>query len=150
MKDVCDAFEAKVAAGEYSNLVSVVADAPQCLHVRGAVQLVDLDSLDSQDEAQVVQRKRLDLEALCKHYHRHGSTATFMASVCKKPLDDGSTARLCYCFPKYQLSHALEKKAEMLAALQLGLSTCPDDVRHAAASPKTGRAGDCPMPVAAR
>ena len=139
MKDVCDALEAKLAAGEYSNLLSVVADAPQSLHVRGAIQLVDLDSLDSQDEAQVVQRKRLDLEALCQHYHKHGSTGTFVASVCKKPLENGSVARLCYCFPKYKLSHALEKKSELLAALQLGLSTCTEDVRQAAASPKTGR-----------
>ena len=71
-------------------------------------------------------------------FRKHGPTGTFMASVCKKPLDDGSVARLCYAFPKFQLTHAVEKKADMLAALQLGLAMCPQEVRNSAASPQTG------------
>ncbi|CAL1161178.1 unnamed protein product [Cladocopium goreaui] len=138
MKGVCDSFHSKLAAGDYENLKAAVADAPSCLHVRSQKQSVQVDSLDSEQEAQVVHRERLDLDALCKWFHKHGPTGTFVASVCNKPLDDGSTARLCYAFPKYCLQHALQKKPEMLAALQLGLSLTSEEVRHATASPLTG------------
>jgi len=138
MKGVCDSFHSKLAAGDYENLKAAVVDAPSCLHVRSQKQSVQVDSLDSEQEAQVVHRERLDLDALCKWFHKHGPTGTFVASVCNKPLDDGSTARLCYAFPKYCLQHALQKKPEMLAALQLGLSLTSEEVRHAAASPLTG------------
>lgn len=138
MVDICSSLQAKIKAGDYDNLVPVVAEPWSALHAAPKAQAVDLDSLDSGDEPKVVQRKRLDLDALAKHYHQHGPTGTFAASVCNMSLEDGSVARLVYAFPKYCMQHAVERKSEMTGALLLGLASTEEQVRHALASPHTG------------
>lgn len=96
------------------------------------LQLLDLDRLDSQDEAPVVQRKRLDFHPFCKHFHRHRPTGPLRACLQEAAGRWQCIARLCYWF---QLTHAAEKKAEMLAALQLGLSArCEECCRYCLSS----------------
>jgi hypothetical protein len=138
MVDICSSLQAKIKAGDYDNLVPVVAEPWSALHVARKALAVDLDSLDSGDEPKVVQRKRLDLDALAKHYHEHEPTGTFAASVCNMSLEDGSVARLVYAFPKYCMQHAVERKSEMTGALLLGLASAEEQVQHALASPQTG------------
>ena len=139
MIDVCLSLQSKINAGDYDNMLTVVHEPWKGLHVAQRSTLLDMDSLDSADEPQVVQRKRLgDLQALVQHYHKHGPTGTFQASVCKGTLDDGSQTRLVYTFPKFCLAHAVDRKADMSSALLLGLASTEEHVRHALASPATG------------
>ena len=98
MVDICSSLQAKIKAGDYDNLVPVVAEPWSALHVARKALAVDLDSLDSGDEPKVVQRKRLDLDALAKHYHEHEPTGTFAASVCNMSLEDWLCGQTGLCF----------------------------------------------------
>jgi hypothetical protein len=136
--DACAAVVSKLKNGDYNNLVCALSAPWRSLLVNDKPQVQDVDSLDSQGEPQLVQRKRCDLDSLLKHFRTHGPTGTYAASVCKVPLENGHQARLVYVLPKFNLEHASSRKQEMSAALRLALSTSEAEVRHAAASLETG------------
>lgn len=137
--DVCACVAAKLKAGDYDNLKFAVEDPWRRLIVADKAQVQEVDSLDSQDEPQLVIRKRHDLDSILRHFRQHGPTGTFCASVCQIDLDTGSQARLAYVLPKYHLDHAQNRKQEMSAALRLALATSEVEVQHAAASIETGQ-----------
>lgn len=139
--DVAAALTSKLRNGDYDKMLATVAQPWQSLQVSDKAQLQDVDSLDSDDEPQLVQRKRLDLEAILKHFRRHGPTGTFIASVCSLALQNGCSARLVYVLPKYSLQHAAKRKQEMASALRLALATSEEEVARAAASLQTGLVG---------
>ena len=139
--DVAAALTSKLRNGDYDKTLATVAQPWQSLQVSDKAQLQDVDSLDSDDEPQLVQRKRLDLEAILKHFRRHGPTGTFIASVCSLTLQNGCSARLVYVLPKYSLQHAAKRKQEMASALRLALATSEEEVARAAASLQTGLVG---------
>lgn len=138
MADVCHAFKANLEAGQYDNLVSAVAEPWKALSVPVKKQQTFEDCLDSDDEPLRVARKRLCMDDLVKHYHQHGATGTFAASVCDISLEDGQKSRLCYAFPKWNLQNAIKKQGELCGTLKLGLAQSAQDVHRAASSLETG------------
>lgn len=56
MIDVCLSLQSKINAGDYDNMLTVVHEPWKGLHVAQRSTLLDMDSLDSADEPQVVQR----------------------------------------------------------------------------------------------
>ena len=138
MADVCHVFKANLAAGQYDNLKTVVAEPWTALSVPVKKQQTFEDCLDSDDEPQRVARKRLCLDDIVKHYHEHGPTGTFAASVCDIVLEDGQKSRLCYAFPKWNLHSAVKKQGELCGMLKLGLAQSAVDVHRAASSLETG------------
>ena len=138
MVEVCAVFRSRLNSGFYDNLRETLDRPWPALEVGALKGCVKHAAPESEDDGEPSASQRLCLDDLLKHYRKSGPCATFLASVCDLPLQDGSRARLCYVIPKFRLEYAESKHEEMSAALHLALARTPSDVRQACAAPTTG------------
>ena len=62
------------------------------------------------------------------HFKVAGPLGTYLASTCKHTLSTGEEATLVYIMPKHQLSFAADKRDDMMAMMNLALTTSRQDV----------------------
>ncbi len=119
MVEVCQAFRSRINAQEYDDMLHAFPAAWPALRSRAGKQWVRVDEPVDADADTACQRKRLDVDAILKHYRSKGPCNTFMASTCSLSLADGSTAPVVYAMPKFQLNFAEERRDDLFAALRL-------------------------------
>ena len=78
------------------------------------------------------------MKALMDFYQKHGASKLLLMKPCKLTLRTGQEATLCYAMPKYKILFAIERPADLQAALMLGMAHTSEEVRQACANLQTG------------